>query len=209
MTVPIHSVKHIKAEYHRYQLMAIVSVIITIVAIILSAVTSFQVAHLGKRRAEAQSLAQSRAEAVLNLEATALKERLGQIEQQLIAEKAMVQQLNTRIATLQRQLSETKPVGNGALGSGTQSPSQVITTVPVPAADTKPMRGWTPTISAPTAEVKAASPPAPVNSSEAHPVSVPSASSPTEKTPEKASPTTDSEPNDPPSQTEEGTTGAE
>jgi cell division protein YceG involved in septum cleavage len=135
MTVPVHSVKHIKAEYHRYQLMAIVSVIITIVAIILSAVTSFQVAHLGKQRAEAQSAFQIRADEMLQRETITLKERIVEMEQQLVTEKTLVQQLNSRITALQKRLNEVKSVGKETVGSELQSPDQIIKAVPVTADD--------------------------------------------------------------------------
>jgi hypothetical protein len=188
MTVPVHSVKHIKAEYHRYQLMAIVSVTITIVAIILSAVTSFQVAHLGKQRAEAQSAFQIRADEILQRDTTTLQERIAEIEQQLVAEKTLVQQLNSRIATLQKRLNDVKSVGDGAVGSELQSPDQ-IKAVPVTADDTsKPVRGWTPTVSTPKpVEVKATAP-------EIAPVPAPKPTSEPELNSKTPAPTSTAEP---------------
>ncbi len=113
MTAHAHSLKHAKAEFQRFQSLAIASALLTIVTIILAAVTSFQVAHLGRAKTQAVTAAQNRADEMLQRETAALKERLGAVEHQLIPEKAIVQQLTSTLSILQKQLSGFKSAGNG------------------------------------------------------------------------------------------------
>ena len=49
MTAPIHSVKHVKATYHRYQILALISASITILAVLLAALFSFQLSRISKK----------------------------------------------------------------------------------------------------------------------------------------------------------------
>ncbi len=128
MTASVLSVKHIKAEYRRYQLIAIASAIVAIVSITLAAVTSFQMAHLASERARTLKAEQHQADQLKQRDSAAVQERLAQMERQLAAEKAVVQQLNARIAGLQKQLAEND-----------KSPGLDSKPTPVPAGADSPL----------------------------------------------------------------------
>ena len=56
MTVPIHSVKHVKATYRKYQILALISASATILAVLLATLFSYQLGRVAKRTQQSTSV---------------------------------------------------------------------------------------------------------------------------------------------------------
>jgi hypothetical protein len=101
MTLPIHSVKHEKAQYSKFQILALASATITIIAVVLSAITSVHLSSLSKTRIQSTTNQQNASNTAMNVELSAVKEKLAAAEQQLKAEKSTITKLENKSAELQ------------------------------------------------------------------------------------------------------------
>jgi regulator of replication initiation timing len=143
MSVPVHSVKHLKSEYQRYQWIAVVSAVTTIIFVFIAAVTSIQVSRITKEREQKASQNQNRADETLARETDALRKQLADIERQLTIEKETNQQLQLKIVALQKQLAESKSTPHSGEEKNA-SPSTAAPAVTPPASDSKPVQGGKP-----------------------------------------------------------------
>ncbi len=101
MTIPIHSVNHVKNTYRKHQIVAASFAVITLVATILAAVSGLQLAHLRKQQ-----------QAQIDSAQTSTQPEKAEISQQamvpnadLDAEKATSQALREKITELEKKLS--------------------------------------------------------------------------------------------------------
>jgi hypothetical protein len=107
MTRPIHSVKHIQTSYRKYQLIAISSAILTIIAVILATLSSLQLGNLGKQRAAAAQQNQITSVS-MNEELTKLKNQIATLETRLSEERSFKEELDKKNKTLQKKLAEVQ-----------------------------------------------------------------------------------------------------
>lgn len=104
MTEPVHSFKGIKGEFQRYHLMTVIAAALTVVAILLAAITSFQVTHLGRERA--QAMAVGRVDRLQHRQSAIATKRPAQMGRQLTVDKGSLPQVTSTTATLPKQSSD-------------------------------------------------------------------------------------------------------
>lgn len=93
MSVPIHSIQHIKSKYKVIQLIAIIFAIITVVALILATLSSFLMANLTKKRVSAAIQQQ--------LSNEELQKQIGRLKDQ----QRQMEVLKTELTATQKRLS--------------------------------------------------------------------------------------------------------
>ncbi len=96
MSVPIHSIQHIKSKYKKFQLIAIIFALITLVAFILATLSSFLLANLTKKRASAAIQQQ--------LSNEELRKQIGTLKDQ----QRQTEVLKTKLTATQKRLSESR-----------------------------------------------------------------------------------------------------
>lgn len=83
MTLPIHTVKHVRAEYRKYQVLAITFAAITLITALLAAITGIQLAKLRKKTMAIQNQAPNPSPAN-----AALIKEIDQLKSEIQAEKS-------------------------------------------------------------------------------------------------------------------------
>ena len=117
MTVPIHSVKHLKTTYRKYQMLALFSASITILAVLIAALFSFQLSRASKsvkRTADSELSSSTRS---LNKEIQTLNNKIAELEKQAGIDKATIENLNTNSKELNKKLTEARNALNAAATS--------------------------------------------------------------------------------------------
>lgn len=107
MSRPIHSVKHIQASYQKYQWIALFSATLTIVAVILAALSSVHLGRLGKLQATAAKQNMI-AYSSKGEELKKLKSQIVTLESQLSEKKSDNDQLDKKNKILQKKLNEVQ-----------------------------------------------------------------------------------------------------
>lgn len=106
MTVPIHSVKHVKATYHRYQVLALISAAVTIVAVLLAALFGFQLSRVSKAAQQSAHSQLSSSNQTLNNQIETLNKKIAELEQRSVKDKETIQSLEAKAADLHKRLAE-------------------------------------------------------------------------------------------------------
>ena len=108
MTLPIQSVKHVRATYQKYLNLTIICAALTVLAAFLAALSSFQLSNLNKAQKAAVNVTTSAADkavAALNQDVERLKTKLTEAQDQLKQEKTNAKELRAKIAGLEKQLA--------------------------------------------------------------------------------------------------------
>jgi hypothetical protein len=104
MAAPIHTVKHIKNSYRKYQISVVIFALITIAATFLSAVSGVRVAMLQKQATAATAATAEEALAAQNSRVR----QIDTLSRQLTVEKERTQKLLKKVAALENQISVLK-----------------------------------------------------------------------------------------------------
>ena len=107
-TLPIHTVKHVKSIFTRYQIIAIVFTAITLITAFLAAVSGF---HLAKLRKMQMVETKATPEPVQPAPAVAndnLGKQIKSLENQLAVEKTTSQELRLKIQALENKIAASK-----------------------------------------------------------------------------------------------------
>lgn len=111
MTRSTHTVKYAQGNFKKYQILAVIFALITVVASLMAAMSGIRVKTLQKSRTEAIASnnedEKQRAEAATGA-IEALKKQLATSQEQLAAEKQNVKNLIGKIGELERQISATE-----------------------------------------------------------------------------------------------------
>lgn len=122
MTIPVHSVKHVKANYRRYQIMALISTIITVAAVFLAAIVSFQLSRVSKRSVQQVSAQQTASSLSLTAQVKSLQEQLTDMQKQVAAGQATIQTLEGKVAQLQSKLTAARKAAEERKAAAVQAP---------------------------------------------------------------------------------------
>jgi hypothetical protein len=132
MTEPIHTAKHVKNTYRKYQIMVAFFALVTIVATFLAAVSGVQISLLQKQMAAEQA---SKASATAAAQGSQAK-RIDALSQQLATEKGRTQELLQKITALERQVADLKKPAKPEKPS--PGPQQEPVTAPPASESTQP-----------------------------------------------------------------------
>ena len=124
MTLPIHTVKHVRATYRRHQVIAIVFTLITLAAALATAVSGVQMATLRKKQAAVRLPSDSpltpAQQQILDEKMT---RKIEELKTALDAEKKKSDALEADISKLREKMAATKAV----------TPAKAVIAVPKPA----------------------------------------------------------------------------
>jgi septal ring factor EnvC (AmiA/AmiB activator) len=139
MTTPIHTVKHIRAGYRKYQILALVCVMITIAAALLAALSGLQLTRL--RSAQTEALAETSppappepdpARAALERDLAKTAQALAAAQTQLATERENVKKLMDRVGALERQLAAARATLSSDTGPAAVPPPATPDEAPAP-----------------------------------------------------------------------------
>lgn len=160
MTRPIHSVNHIQASYRKYQLIALSSAILTVIAVSLATLSAVQLGNLGKQQAAAAQQNQL-ASAPMSEELKKLKTQIATLETRLSEENSIKEELEKKNKILQKKITEVQQALAAKAAAPPQAPALPLETTQQPS----PKRIETAPMEAPQAESTQIAPPKPIVSS--------------------------------------------
>jgi TolA-binding protein len=130
MTLPIHTVKHIKASYRKIQIITICFTVLTLAAALLAALSGIQLVNLEKQQS-AEIVQTAPPPAVVD---DNLNKQIEDLQTELAKEKNASKKLESRIADLNKQITSLKKVNPAPRQPGqTSEPSTKIQTPSSPA----------------------------------------------------------------------------
>lgn len=116
MKKPVHTIKHMKSSYQKYQIIAIIFAVLTIIASIIATLTGIHYNNLVKAKEKAAMAAPPKIEVIPDPKVVKALEQaqktLETVRQQLTLEKQKAQKLEERAGWLSRQLAAEKAKTN-------------------------------------------------------------------------------------------------
>lgn len=149
-TAPIHSVKHVKATYHRYQILALISAGATILAVLLAALFSFQLSRVSKNVQQSADNKISATHQTLDNQVTLLNQKIKALEEKSAQDKETIQKLEIKTVDLNKKLEEARKAAEAK--AITPTPTGVQQTQPQAESNSPPRTDQTgqPAIQNPT-----------------------------------------------------------
>lgn len=152
MTRPIHSLKHIKSAYRKIQILVFICISITIITVILAAISSFRIGSLGRRSMAASAREINAAETASTKKLADADKELAALKEKLEESDNTIKSLREKNASLQKKLTaaleSTQPQAPPAKQAPEQ-PMQPDDSSAAPETDATQPGGVTPVPSAP------------------------------------------------------------